>query len=148
MVLCCIYSYLYPFCIGVHWYSIKNVVVIVVFFQVILRYIHNPKPEVPAHIKLLDWVPQNDILAHPNMKLFITHCGANSQFEALYHAVPMLNFPFYADQPYNAKRADYKGYSRTLTMAGLNTSYLVENIQQMVYNDTYSKAISLGSRIS
>ena len=113
----------------------------------IFRYLHYPKPEVPAHIKLLDWIPQNDILAHPKMKLFITHCGGNSQFEALYHAVPMLNFPFFADQPYNAKRADYKGYSKTLTMDGLNSSFLVDNIQEMINNDAYAKTIELGSRI-
>ena len=32
-----------------------------------------------------EWVPQNDILGHPKLKLFITHGGNNGQYEALYH---------------------------------------------------------------
>ena len=67
----------------------------------IWRYNH-PFPEhVPNHIRLIKWMPQNDVLAHPNVILFITHGGCNSQFEAVYHAVPMLTMPIHLDQPYN-----------------------------------------------
>jgi len=44
----------------------------------------------PGNVLTLDWLQQNEILAHKKTKLFITHCGNNGQFEAMYHAVPMI----------------------------------------------------------
>jgi len=43
--------------------------------------------QIPDFIRPVRWLPQNDILAHPKVKLFITHSGNNGQFEALYHGV-------------------------------------------------------------
>jgi hypothetical protein len=50
------------------------------------------------------WVPQFAVLAHPAVKAFVTHCGANSIHESLYHAVPMVALPFFDDQRYNGPR--------------------------------------------
>ena len=41
---------------------------------------------------LSSWVPQKEILALPQTKLFLTHCGSNSIMESLYFGVPMLGF--------------------------------------------------------
>ncbi|PVD26850.1 hypothetical protein C0Q70_11997 [Pomacea canaliculata] len=35
------------------------------------------------------WIPQNDLLAHPNTRVFVSHCGNDGQYEALFHAVPV-----------------------------------------------------------
>lgn len=41
-------------------------------------------PRLPPNVVALPWMPQNDILAHPNTKLFITHCGLLSAQEAMW----------------------------------------------------------------
>jgi len=52
---------------------------------------------VPDNVHIRTWLPQNDILGHPNTRLFITHAGNGGQYEALYHKVPMLSFPLFAE---------------------------------------------------
>ncbi|THH28048.1 hypothetical protein EUX98_g6129, partial [Antrodiella citrinella] len=48
------------------------------------------------------WSPQQTILAHPALGWFVTHAGHNSTIEALHSGVPMICWPFTADQPANA----------------------------------------------
>ena len=46
----------------------------------------------PDNVKLSKWLPQQDILSHPNLKLFISHMGQSSAQEALCHQVPVVIF--------------------------------------------------------
>lgn len=55
-----------------------------------------------SNIKLVDWAPQGDLLGHPAVKVFVTHAGINSVYEAAYHAKPVVAVPLIADQPENA----------------------------------------------
>jgi len=64
---------------------------------------------VPENVHILSWLPQNDLLAHPNTRLFVTHCGNGGQYEALHHGVPMVGFPLFAEQHINALRVLEKG---------------------------------------
>ena len=48
---------------------------------------------IPSNVRIMSWVPKNDLLAHPNLKLFITHCGLSSIIETLYHGVPLCQRP-------------------------------------------------------
>ena len=58
--------------------------------------------QLTAKIKLMDWVPQNDVLGHPAVKAFLSHAGINSIYEAAYQAVPVVSVPLIADQVNNA----------------------------------------------
>ncbi|KAJ1397327.1 UDP-glycosyltransferase family, conserved site [Sesbania bispinosa] len=53
--------------------------------------------------KVVQWSPQEQVLAHPSVACFMTHCGWNSSMEAITLGVPMLTFPAWGDQVTNAK---------------------------------------------
>ncbi|KXN68642.1 glycosyltransferase family 1 protein [Conidiobolus coronatus NRRL 28638] len=52
--------------------------------------------------KLLKWAPQDAILNHSHTKLFMTHGGLDSIYEAIQSGTPMLAVPYFGDQPRNA----------------------------------------------
>ncbi|MED6132872.1 hypothetical protein PIB30_022784 [Stylosanthes scabra] len=49
------------------------------------------------------WAPQVLILDHEAVGGFVTHCGWNSTLEGVCAGVPMVTWPMYAEQFYNAK---------------------------------------------
>ncbi|XP_066259822.1 UDP-glycosyltransferase UGT5-like isoform X2 [Euwallacea similis] len=96
-------------------------------------------PNKPENVLIQKWCPQQDILAHPNIKLFITHGGLLSTTETIYHGVPILAIPVFADQPKNAARAVAGGY-------GLSINYRDDNftetrldylVHEILYNPKY-----------
>jgi hypothetical protein len=52
---------------------------------------------------VVPWCNQLHMLSHPSVAGFITHCGWNSMLESIALGVPMIGFPFWADQFTNCK---------------------------------------------
>ncbi|XP_025108681.1 UDP-glucuronosyltransferase 2B10-like [Pomacea canaliculata] len=101
----------------------------------------------PGRILIMPWIPQNDLLAHPNSKVLVTHCGASSQAQALYHAVPMLSIPLFYDQFYNAERVRQKGFGLTLDLRTAEVSDIVRALMTLWKSSAYRDAIARASRL-
>lgn len=102
---------------------------------------------IPPNVVVKEWLPQNDILGHRNTKLFITHCGNNGQYEAIYHAVPTIGFPLFGDQPYNCQRARLKGFGLQMDIHNFTVEQLRTNILMVVKNPVYAEALNKASEI-
>ncbi|XP_009884115.1 PREDICTED: UDP-glucuronosyltransferase 1-1-like isoform X3 [Charadrius vociferus] len=101
---------------------------------VLWRYTGEPPPNLPKNVKLLKWLPQNDLLAHPKTRAFITHGGSHGVYEGICNAVPMVLMPLFGDQMDNAKRVESRGAGLTLNILEM-TSKDISNALKAVIND-------------
>jgi glucuronosyltransferase len=114
-------------------------------YTVIWRFKNVDDLDIPVNVIIVDWISQNDLLAHPNIAVFITHCGNNGQFEALYHAVPMIGMPLFFDQFHNAARLPHLGFGVVLEITKFGVHDLVEAVTELVGNKSYRENIRKAS---
>lgn len=93
--------------------------------------------DLPPNVMVKQWLPQDDILAHKNTKLFISHCGISSYNEALYHGVPIVGVPIVGDQPMNAKKAFDEGWAEYVVLVDLTQENLDAAIGNVLTNPKY-----------
>ncbi|XP_037034185.1 UDP-glucosyltransferase 2-like [Bradysia coprophila] len=105
-------------------------------------------PDLPDNVKIGKWLPQDDILAHPNIKLFISHCGKGGITEAKYHGVPILGIPLFADQFVNAEHIAEEGWAKVLPLNDLNPESFSSALAEALNNPSYGNVVKKLSNLN
>lgn len=101
----------------------------------------------PANVKIFKWIPQNDLLGHPKTKAFITHGGSNGLYEAIYHGVPVVGIPMFAEQPDNVFILEKKGAAVMLDYYTMESKDLVDGLNAVINNPLYKESMMRLSRL-
>ncbi|KAJ0694492.1 putative limonoid glucosyltransferase [Helianthus annuus] len=102
---------------------------------------------------LLSWAPQQEVLNHPSVACFMSHCGWNSSMEGVSNGVPFVCWPYFADQFFN------KTYICDIwkTGVGLNKDEtcivtrgeIKSKVEQLVNNDIHeANALNLKEKLT
>ncbi|XP_075960947.1 UDP-glucuronosyltransferase 2A2-like isoform X1 [Anarhichas minor] len=107
--------------------------------KVLWRYSGEKPATLGANTRLFDWIPQNDLLGHPKTRAFITHGGTNGIYEAIYHGVPMVGIPMFADQPDNMVHVEAKGAAVTVDLNFMKTEDLRDAVNTVINEKSYKE---------
>ncbi|CAI5774260.1 2-hydroxyacylsphingosine 1-beta-galactosyltransferase-like [Podarcis lilfordi] len=115
--------------------------------KVVWRYSGQKPYNLGENTLMMDWLPQNDLLGHPSVKVLVSHCGMNSIFEAIYHGIPVVGFPFYGDQFDIMTRIQAKGMGILVDWGRVTEDSLYETLSTVTTNPSFSKVAKKISEI-
>jgi len=98
-----------------------------------------PPSSLPKNLRIVTWLPsQLDVLAHPNVKVFLTHGGSNGFHEGVYFGKPLVLRPLWADCYDEAVRAEDHGFGITLDRPDeVDTEDVVRKLTNVLRNPSF-----------
>ncbi|EGT46668.1 CBN-UGT-50 protein [Caenorhabditis brenneri] len=99
------------------------------------------------NVDFVNWVPQNTILKHEHLKLFVSHGGMNSVLETMYNGVPMVIMPVFTDQFRNGKNVERRGAGKMILRQTVTTETFYDVIHEVLKNNNYETAAKRISRM-
>lgn len=104
--------------------------------RILWQYDNSSLDTVPPNVLIYTDAPRYDILAHPNVVLYLSN---TEYFESIYYAVPILMLPFTGAQTLKAKRIETIGCGLELTGLLLTVDDLNASIRKMLYTKNFTK---------
>uniref|UniRef100_A0A3Q0RJL3 UDP-glucuronosyltransferase n=1 Tax=Amphilophus citrinellus TaxID=61819 RepID=A0A3Q0RJL3_AMPCI len=86
---------------------------------------------------VVDWMPQKDLLGHPQTKVFVAHGGTNGVQEAIYYGVPVLGIPLFFDQYDNLLRLQERGAGQIIQLADVNGHNFEKALHKLLHQESY-----------
>ncbi|KAF7216118.1 UDP-glucuronosyltransferase [Nothobranchius furzeri] len=115
--------------------------------RVVWRYTGPLPKDVPKNVRVMKWLPQNDLLAHPKAKVFMTHGGTHGIYEGICNGVPMLMFPLFGDQGDNVHRMVARGVAEKISAFEVTTETVVAALKKMIQDKSYKERMEALSQI-
>ncbi|KAK4872332.1 hypothetical protein RN001_014361 [Aquatica leii] len=110
-------------------------------YTILWKYESEELPNKPNNVIISKWLPQLEVLKHKNLKLFITHGGAQSIEESISARVPILGMPFFVDQLFNVDKMVKLGCALSVNHKNLEKEQFTSAILEMINNPAYRKRI-------
>lgn len=107
--------------------------------KVLWRYTGKAPPNLAENTKLVKWLPQNDLLAHPKTRVFITHGGLYGIYEAICSGVPLIILPLFGDQMTNAKHMVSHGAALSMNIVEISSQDIVDALNKVIYDASFKK---------
>lgn len=107
--------------------------------RVVWRYTGPLPDDAPKNLKVMKWLPQNDLLGHPKVKAFITHGGTHGIYEGICNGVPMVMLPLFGDQSDNAHRMVVRGVAEALNPFDVTTDKLLGALHKVINDKSYKE---------
>ncbi|KAM9485056.1 UDP-glucuronosyltransferase-like isoform 1-T1 [Salvelinus alpinus] len=107
--------------------------------RVVWRYTGVVPENAPDNVRLMKWLPQNDLLGHPKVKAFITHGGTHGIYEGICNSVPMVMLPLFGDQSDNVHRMAVRGVGEVLNLFDITSDKLVEALNKVINDKSYKE---------
>ncbi|XP_023943055.1 UDP-glucosyltransferase 2 [Bicyclus anynana] len=117
------------------------------FKQTVIWKFEEDLPNTPSNVHIVQWAPQQSILAHKNCILFITHGGLLSTTETMHFGVPTIGIPVFADQFVNVARAVKKGYAQKVDLSYSMAADIELAINKLLDNPSYTTRVKELSQI-
>jgi glucuronosyltransferase len=114
--------------------------------KVIWKYENDTLPNKPDNVMISSWVPQRDIMAHKNVKFFITHGGLLGTTEALVEGIPVLGLPIFGDQKMNMAKAVTRGYGLQVYFDDISEASVGSAINELLKNPKYKENAKIISK--
>ncbi|XP_040906722.1 UDP-glucuronosyltransferase 1-2-like [Toxotes jaculatrix] len=96
---------------------------------------------------IVDWMPQKDLLGHPQTKVFVAHGGTNGVQEAIYHGVPVLGIPLFFDQYDNLLRLQEREAGKIIQLGDVNSHSFEQGLKEVLHQDSYRENMQRLSRL-
>ncbi|XP_069686789.1 UDP-glycosyltransferase UGT5-like [Periplaneta americana] len=118
-------------------------------FRVLWKWEGDELPGLPSNVKLVKWLPQQDVLSHRNVKMFIYQGGLQSTEEAIQAGVPVIGIPIFADQDRIVRNMAEFGAAIFVEFNNLKKEVILDAISEIIYNRTYKENMKkLANRLS
>ncbi len=97
--------------------------------------------DLARNIRVERWVPsQIGVLGHPNVRVFVSHCGTNSVQESLHAGTPIVGFPMFVAQRDMAQRVSDAGVGVFLDKHTFTPDELRAAVLCVMHDDSFRTA--------
>ncbi|KAI8498208.1 UDP-glucuronosyltransferase 2A1 [Branchiostoma belcheri] len=120
--------------------------------KVVWRNAGTPPPSLGPNTRIMEWLPQSDLLAllqigsPSGLRAICLAAGLIPQAirnapisEAMYHGVPLVGMPLFADQHENIARVVARGMAVTLDIHTVTSEEVYQAITAVIFNPKYKE---------
>ncbi|XP_029720092.2 UDP-glycosyltransferase UGT5-like isoform X1 [Aedes albopictus] len=99
----------------------------------------------PKNVIVRKWLPQRDVICHPNVRIFLSHGGLLGVSEAVHCSVPVVVTPIYGDQFINAAALVNRGMGVAMYYDKITPEYVYQCVQAALQPSVREAAIAVSA---